>query len=81
VGRELEPVIENVLQTVVMERDAVLNFRLPLDVKEALRQAAEADHGRSMSSMAVRIFREWLTEHEYLPPAPPTKNPAPKGRR
>lgn len=73
--------IENVLQTVVMERDAVLNFRLPLDVKEALRQAAEADHGRSMSSMAVRIFREWLTTHEYLSPTSPAKSPGRKGRR
>jgi plasmid stability protein len=74
-------VIENVLQTVEMERDAVLNFRVPLDVKEALRLAAEADHGRSMSAMAVRIFREWLAQHGYLEAASPAKLPARKGRR
>lgn len=49
-----------------MKREAVLNLRLPKDVKAAIQDAAEADHGRSMSSMAVRIFREWLSENGYL---------------
>jgi hypothetical protein len=56
----------DVLHLTDMERDAVLNLRVPGDVKEALRRAAEADHGRSASGMAVRIFREWLASHGYL---------------
>jgi hypothetical protein len=49
-----------------MERDAVLNVRLPADMKEALRVAAEDDHGRSMSGMVTRIVGEWLTATGYL---------------
>lgn len=49
-----------------MKRDAVMNLRLPSDVKEAVRRAAEADHGRSASGMVVKILREWLTEHGHL---------------
>lgn len=60
----------NVLQVVSMKRDAVMNLRVPGDVKDALQRAADADFGRSMSSMAVRIFQEWLTEHGHLKPAP-----------
>jgi hypothetical protein len=56
----------DVLHLTDMERDAVLNLRVPADVKEALRRAAEADHGRSISGMAVRVFREWLGAHGYL---------------
>ena len=43
-----------------MSKDDVLNFRVPADLKAALRKAAEQDE-RSMSMMAVRILREWLT--------------------
>ncbi len=59
-----------------MRRDAVLNLRLPVEVKDALLRAAEDDHGRSNSGMAVRIFREWLTGRGYLkaePKAPATR--------
>ncbi len=59
-----------------MQRDAVLNLRLPMEVKDALLRAAEDDHGRSASGMAVRVFREWLTERGYLkaePKVPPTR--------
>lgn len=49
-----------------MERDAVLNLRLPSEVKEALRRAGDDDHGRSVSGMAVKAMREWLAERNYL---------------
>lgn len=49
-----------------MKRDAVLNLRLPSDVKKAVRRAADDDHGRSASGMVVRILREWLAERDYL---------------
>ena len=48
-----------------MKRDEVLNIRVPSEVKEALRKAAEADD-RSLSTMAVRILREWLESHGFL---------------
>jgi hypothetical protein len=49
-----------------MERDETIVVRLPAAVKAAVKQAANDDHGRSMSAMVVRILTEWLTEHEYL---------------
>ena len=42
----------------------MLNFRVPSDLKAALRRAAEQDE-RSMSVMAARILREWLTTAGY----------------
>ena len=42
-----------------------MNIRLPARIKEAARRAAEED-GRSLSGMATRMMREWLTEHGYL---------------
>jgi hypothetical protein len=57
-----------------MPRDEILNLRLTSDVKEAVRLAAEAD-GRSMSSMAERILREWLIEKGHL------KAPGKTGRK
>jgi hypothetical protein len=53
-----------------MKRDAVLNVRLPADVKEALRRAAEDDFDRSVSGMVVRVMREWLESQGYLAGAP-----------
>ena len=50
----------------VMKRDAVLNVRIPADLKEALVRAAEEDHGRTMSGMLVRILDEWLGSAGYL---------------
>ena len=47
-----------------MDKDDVLNFRIPAELKVALRRAAAEDE-RSMSMMAVRILREWLTEHGF----------------
>jgi hypothetical protein len=47
-----------------MHKDDVLNFRVPADLKAALRKAAEQDE-RSMSVMAARILREWLTEKGF----------------
>jgi hypothetical protein len=48
-----------------MERDAVLNVRVPLSMKRAVQLAAEDDHGRSMSGMVVRMLSEWLAQHGY----------------
>jgi hypothetical protein len=48
-----------------MPKDDVLNFRVPRDLKLALKKAAEQDE-RSMSTMAARILREWLTDHGFL---------------
>ncbi len=55
-----------VLQSTSMKRDAVLNIRVPKDVKEAVRRAGDDDHGRSISGMVVRILREWCAEKGYL---------------
>jgi hypothetical protein len=52
-----------------VERDEVLVVRVPGAVKAALREAAEDDHGRTMSGMVVRILREWLLDRSYLPQA------------
>jgi len=49
-----------------MIRDAVLNIRLPAEVKEAVKRAGDDDHGRSVSGMVIRILEEWLTERGYL---------------
>ena len=54
----------------VMKRDAMLNIRLPADIKAALSKAGDDDHGRSISGMVVRILEEWLTQHEYLKKRP-----------
>jgi len=56
----------------------MLNVRIPGDVKEAVRRAAEDDHGRSLSGMVVRILREWCAEHGYL--SADENDKAPKGR-
>lgn len=56
-----------------LERDEVLVVRIPEAVKTAVKEAAVDDHGRSMSGMVVRILREWLTEHDYLPRATDSK--------
>lgn len=44
----------------------MLNVRLPEEIKEALRRAAEDDHGRSLSGMVVRVLGEWLDANGYL---------------
>jgi hypothetical protein len=49
-----------------VKRDAVLNVRVPVDVKRALRKAADDDHGRSISGMVVRVLREWLGDRGYM---------------
>lgn len=50
----------------------MLVLRLPIEVKTALQQAGEADAGRSMSGMAVKILSEWLGEHGHLRQAAPS---------
>jgi hypothetical protein len=49
----------------LMKSDAVLNLRVPAQVKEALANAGRHDM-RSMSGMAVRALAEWLADHGYL---------------
>jgi hypothetical protein len=52
-----------------MERDAVLNMRIPERVKEALKVAADEDR-RSVSAMVVVILEEWLLNNAYLKTSP-----------
>lgn len=54
-----------VLQYVLMERDVVLNVRLPSKTKKALRMAA-IDDERTMSSMVAKVLKDWLTTQGYL---------------
>ena len=63
-----------------MERDAILAVRIPAEVKEAVRRAGEADHGRSLSGMVVRILTEWCTEKGYLQ-AEPKRERGPSRRK
>jgi hypothetical protein len=63
----------------IMDKDDVLNFRVPSDLKAALRKAAENDE-RSMSLMAVRILRDWLAEKGYYETAK-SNAPARRTRR
>jgi len=64
-----------------MERDTMLNVRIPSDLKEAVRRAAEVDHGRSLSGMVVRILREWCAEHGYLSADGNESAPQRRGRK
>jgi hypothetical protein len=52
------------------QRNAMLVMRLPEAVKDALREAADAD-SRSLSSMALIIVREGLEARGHL--GKPTK--------
>lgn len=61
-----------------MNKDDVLNFRVPADLKAALRKAAEKDE-RSMSMMAVRILREWLAGNGYYDES--VREASPRARR
>jgi hypothetical protein len=53
----------------IVARDAVLNLRLPKDIKEAVQRAGIDDDGRSISGMAVKILRAWCVANGYLKPA------------
>jgi hypothetical protein len=64
-----------------MKRDAVLNVRVPDEVKNAVRRAGEDDHGRSLSGMVVRILREWCAEKGYLEPEQTSTAPKRRGKR
>ena len=65
----------------IMERDAILAVRIPAEVKEAVRRAGEADHGRSLSGMVVRILREWCVANGYLQAEADTEAPKRRGKR
>jgi hypothetical protein len=62
----------------IMDKDDVLNFRVPAGLKAALRRAADQDE-RSMSTMAARILREWLTDKGFY--SPEASSAAPRRRR
>lgn len=64
-----------------MERDAMLNVRVPADMKLSLQKAAEDDHGRSMSGMVTRILGEWLEAHGYKVQPSRVPRRAPKKKR
>jgi hypothetical protein len=64
-----------------MQRDSVLAVRIPHEVKEAVRRAGEADHGRSLSGMVVRILREWCEANGYLAPEADVEAPKRRGRK
>jgi hypothetical protein len=48
-----------------MKRDAVLNLRVPAQLKAALERAAEEDF-RSVSNQAVLLLMESLKQRGYL---------------
>lgn len=45
------------------ERKVALNVRLPADLHEDLKQAAERDD-RSLSNLIIHVLREWRDEHK-----------------
>lgn len=48
-----------------MSKDELLSVRISNDLKQALTKAAQED-GRSMSNLAEKILREWLTSNSFL---------------
>ena len=48
----------------------MLNVRVPSEIKEALKRAADDDFGRSTSGMVVKILTEWLSDRGYLEAEP-----------
>jgi hypothetical protein len=52
-----------------MERNVVLNLRLPAGIKKALRAAA-LDDDRTMSNAVAKILRTWLVQNGYLHKSP-----------
>lgn len=48
-----------------MARTQPLGFRVDPDLKDALERAAREDD-RSVSSLVLKVLREWLRERGYL---------------
>ena len=48
-----------------MDRDDVLNLRVPASLKDALKSAAKDDR-RTMSALAQIVLSDWLTARGYL---------------
>ena len=66
-----------------MKNDAVLNLRVPNELKIALQRAADVNL-RSVSGMATWAMAEWLTQHNFLSSAeakPANTRRRPKGGR
>lgn len=49
-----------------MAQTTPLGVRTTLEVKDALKRAAE-DESRSQASLIEKILKDWLREHGYLP--------------
>ena len=49
-----------------MKRDTLMAFRLPAEIREAIRRAA-ANEQRSGSNLVLRVVTEWLEERGYIP--------------
>ena len=50
------------------ENDPIIQIgvRMPTSLRDALEEAARAED-RSINAQTIRILREWLREHSYLP--------------
>ena len=62
-----------------MRRDAMMVFRLPMAMRDALTKAAEAEQ-RSVSNMTVVIVGDWLRAKGYLNETLKTTRRMKKGR-
>jgi uncharacterized protein (DUF1778 family) len=63
-----------------MKRDDVLNLRVPGDLKAALRKAAAQDE-RSMSILATRVLRQWLSANHFFEAEEPRSKRRGVGRK
>jgi hypothetical protein len=46
-------------------KDSRFSFRLPVEVHDALRRAAEAED-RSVANLVLKILTDWLRRHKWL---------------
>lgn len=51
-----------------MARTAAIGVRVEPAIKEAIEQAAAADH-RTVASLVEKVLVEWLRAHGHLPKA------------
>jgi|GEM_PF-3563801 len=57
-----------------------LGLRVDQKIKDALERAA-ADDQRSVSSLVVKILREWLMPRSYLEPRQPPAQPVASAKK
>lgn len=53
-----------------MPKSTMLNVRLPVEIRDALKQAAAAEQ-RNMSNLTLVILSRWLSKHGFLAAAKP----------